>query len=339
MYGDLTHDELIAEISGLKASIHKIESARKVSADKNLYESDMFRILVENSLDYIAVTKFDIKLTIEYLSPSYQTILNYDIAKFIGESSFVLVHPEDKVDLFPKLRRNLVEKIKYIFSNRMREVFEKVEYRLKDNNGGWRYVDSIAFNYEDNLCFIGRDVTEYVKKQKELEKNKTRFQEAVKSLGSLVYEWDIASNDLNWTGDIDKALSYNVGEIERSLKAKIKLMHPEDKQRYLIAVDTFEASGEGISMEYRIKDKNGSYKYWVEKAEGILDIKGKPVKLVGVCTDITAYKKEEKALYQQIERLEKDNESMGGRELRIVELEKKIASLERDLEELNKKKT
>ena len=38
MYGDLTHDELIAEISGLKASIHNIESARKVSADKNLYE-------------------------------------------------------------------------------------------------------------------------------------------------------------------------------------------------------------------------------------------------------------------------------------------------------------
>ncbi|MBU1997256.1 MAG: PAS domain-containing protein, partial [Candidatus Omnitrophica bacterium] len=144
MYEDLTNDDIIAQINNLKASIYKIEYDNHGATDKEIFESDMFRILVENSLDYIAVTKFDIKLTIEYLSPSYQKILNYDISKFIGESKFVFVHPEDKVDLFPKLRRYLIEKFKTIFGKKMREVSERVEYRLKDDQGGFRYVDSIA---------------------------------------------------------------------------------------------------------------------------------------------------------------------------------------------------
>ncbi|MBU0469124.1 MAG: PAS domain-containing protein [Candidatus Omnitrophica bacterium] len=272
MYEDLTNDDIIAQINNLKASIYKIEYDNHGATDKEIFESDMFRILVENSLDYIAVTKFDIKLTIEYLSPSYQKILNYDISKFIGESKFVFVHPEDKVDLFPKLRRYLIEKFKTIFGKKMREVSERVEYRLKDDQGGFRYVDSIAFNFEDKIYFVGRDITNYVKAQRALQEIKTRFLIAAQSSNALIYEWDIASNKFHWIGDIDGALSYDEGEIERSFDAKTDLLHPDDKHRYMIAIDNLESTGEEFSIEYRIEDKNGDYRYWVEKAKGILNM-------------------------------------------------------------------
>ncbi|MBU1997059.1 MAG: PAS domain-containing protein, partial [Candidatus Omnitrophica bacterium] len=180
--------------------------------------------------------------------------------------------------------------------------------------------------------------TNYVKAQRALQEIKTRFLIAAQSSNALIYEWDIASNKFHWIGDIDGALSYDEGEIERSFDAKTDLLHPDDKHRYMIAIDNLESTGEEFSIEYRIEDKNGDYRYWVEKAKGILNMNRESIRLVGVCRDITEQKNKEKSLLAQIANLEKYNESMSDRGYRIVELEHNIESLEKDFEKLKKRK-
>ncbi|MFH1440471.1 MAG: PAS domain-containing protein [Candidatus Omnitrophota bacterium] len=63
----------------------------------------------------------------------------------------------------------------------------------------------------------------------------------------------------------------------------------------------------------------------------IFDDKGNVVQMIESCIDITSRKKLEQELVNKIKRLEKFNKSAVGRELRMIELKKKIRELEQEI--------
>jgi PAS domain S-box-containing protein len=69
-------------------------------------------------------------------------------------------------------------------------------------------------------------------------------------------------------------------------------LHPDDRERVLNTLDE-SLSGDGYSMEYRIRHKNGSY-HWVEDNNRVVrDEFGKATEAVGVWRDITKRKQAE----------------------------------------------
>jgi PAS domain S-box-containing protein len=75
-------------------------------------------------------------------------------------------------------------------------------------------------------------------------------------------------------------------------------LHPEDRDR-AIGVLAEALKGDGYSMEYRLRHKDGSY-HWVQDNNRVVrDVTGKPKHAVGVWTDITERKRAEDRLLQQ----------------------------------------
>ncbi len=128
---------------------------------------------------------------------------------------------------------------------------------------------------------------------------KTRFRLAASAGSDLIYEWDLESNNLEWFGGIDENLGYKPGTIPRTIEGWVNLIHPDDLERLKDSVEHHRISTEQINEEYRVRDKKGNWRHWVDRGLPVLDKEGKPFKWIGACMDIT----EQVQAQQEIETL------------------------------------
>ena len=124
-----------------------------------------------------------------------------------------------------------------------------------------------------------------------------RYRLAAESATNLIYEWDLGSR-VEWLGQVDELLGYQPNEFPRTWEGYTSLIHSEDRDRVLEAIEKRLKSEEPYSVESRVQRKDGTYLYWHDRGTVVRDESGKPVKWVGAISDITERKQTE-ALFQQ----------------------------------------
>ncbi|MGI8905255.1 MAG: ATP-binding protein [Candidatus Sumerlaeaceae bacterium] len=152
-----------------------LESAEKQRAQQELQISERYyRSLIENTSDMIII--IDADGTMRYLSPSYHRILGYQPGEKIGTSCFELIHPDDVAtvqDIFGRL-------VVYPGS------VERARYRYRHVDGSWCHMEAFGKNLlnDDAVSAIVanvRDVTEQVKAEEDLERDRQSLEETVKT--------------------------------------------------------------------------------------------------------------------------------------------------------------
>jgi len=147
---------------------------------------------------------------------------------------------------------------------------------------------------------LNKEITERKKMEKKLLKSEKRFHTAAICTADLIWEGDIRSNSLRWFGDIDGKLGYEDGEFPRTINGHMESVHPEDRDNVSKAIQKSIESGRKLSVEYRMKCKQGIYHYWHESGKAIEFENNKAVKWVGSVTDITARKIAEDNLLESL---------------------------------------
>ena len=127
----------------------------------------------------------------------------------------------------------------------------------------------------------------------DLRNREERFRLIAQSTNDIFYEWIVKTGELRWFGDIDTALGYQKGEIEHSLDAWLRVIHPEDRPSLDDAVKLHTNSTETINYVYRVIRKDGSLRYWHDHSLPILESDNKPEKWVGGISDITGQEQAE----------------------------------------------
>jgi PAS domain S-box-containing protein len=107
-----------------------------------------------------------------------------------------------------------------------------------------------------------------------------------------------------------------------------------DRDRMMKEIQT---KGYCNNLEIRFKNKNGSSSTCLMSAKIIL-LHGVP-HMIGIICDITERKQAEEILRQRNQELERFERLVVGRELRMVELKKQIASLKKQFDKLEKTKS
>ncbi|MCV6609155.1 MAG: EAL domain-containing protein, partial [Amphritea sp.] len=146
------------------------------------------------------------------------------------------------------------------------------------------------------LCGISVDITAHKEIEEALRESEQRFKLAGKVAYDLIYEWDVATNGLSWFGDIDGILGFEKGEISSNIEAWLDLIHPDDVDQLSDAVELHRHSTLPISYQYRMRQRDGKYRYWSDQALPLLDDAGKPYKWIGVCADVTVVKEQQNQL-------------------------------------------
>jgi PAS domain S-box-containing protein len=140
------------------------------------------------------------------------------------------------------------------------------------------------------------------KAENDLRSSEERFRIASETSNDAVYEWDM-KNIVQWYGKIDRMLGYGPGEFPRTLDDWAKSVHPDDIDRVMAEVTAHLEKLAVYSSEYRVRRKDGTYRWWSARGEAARTPDGKPFRWVGTVTDITERKNQEEELKNKNEEL------------------------------------
>lgn len=103
-----------------------------------------------------------------------------------------------------------------------------------------------------------------------------------------LWDWNLKTNEVYFSKIWKKMLGYEDKELPNLLESWDKNIHPEDKQK---AISSIKANQEGKTEFYenihRLKHKDGSWVYILDKGKTIFDDNGQAVRMLGVHADIT----------------------------------------------------
>ena len=169
------------------------------------------------------------------------------------------------------------------------------ELRIVDQDGGikWLEVHAIRINWDEKPAVLNfaSETTERRCAEEALRMSEERFRLAAHSASDLIYEWDILGNSLEWYGNIDEILGYAPNEFPRTLEAWGKIIHPDDYDRVIDSIGNSLRERNHFSEEYRIRCKDGSYRYWIDRGTPPSVISANQFKWVRVVSDVTESKK------------------------------------------------
>ena len=105
-----------------------------------------------------------------------------------------------------------------------------------------------------------------------------------------LWDWDLRSDEVHYFSRFRELLGYSAEEpLSRSQLA----FHPDDAQRMRLAIRHLLDRRVSIEEEFRLRCKDGSYKWFRGRGHGVWDEHGKPLRVAGSITDISSYKQNE----------------------------------------------
>src|ERR1017187_10395782 len=121
------------------------------------------------------------------------------------------------------------------------------------------------------------NVTERKRAEEALRLSEERFRIAAETANDVVYEWDLKQS-VQWVGKIDEMLAYEPGEFPRTLDGWAALVHPEDLERTMAAVQAHLEGRAPYAAEYRVRRKDGDYRWWWARGAATRTPDGTPVR-------------------------------------------------------------
>jgi PAS domain S-box-containing protein len=116
------------------------------------------------------------------------------------------------------------------------------------------------------------------------------------------WEWDVRTNKVSWSTELEALHGLPPGTFQGTFEAYEKDIHPDDREHVRHAIASSLERGDH-HLEYRIVRPDGSTA-WVEgRGKVFRDESGAPLRIVGVCTDVTERKRAEEELRQAEERV------------------------------------
>lgn len=187
----------------------------------------------------------------------------------------------------------------------------------------------------DDLPSSNQSLEEKVEKLKKELKQTEEELKAVRSLFNGIGDAIIYIDENKRIVRINEAVTRIAGYAEKDLVGKkftalAGIVAPESIPTALKAFTKRLMGIETPPYEIKVKAKDGR-KIDVEVVGAAIKKKGKRVGTVAVLRDITQRKKTQKALKERTQQLEKINRLMRGREIKMIELKKKIKQLKQKL--------
>ena len=225
----------------------------------------------------------------------YAEMLGYDFDSFVETNAAWIerLHPDDR-ELTANAYADYIKGLTPEY---------RVEFRQKTKAGDWKWILSLGKVAEYDaagkpLRMLGThtDITERKQAEEKLKASEFRFRLAAESLTDVIYEWDIKEK-VDWFGDVDALMGYAPGTFPRTLTGWAALLHPDDREHVLAAIDTQLKGGDAYNIEYRVATINGEWRWWSARGVALRDPHGEPYHWIGSISDITERKQAEEKIF------------------------------------------
>lgn len=184
--------------------------------------------------------------------------------------------------------------------------FENYSAELKS------YFKVSAFSHKKgHFAVIFDNITDRILAEKELLESKKKLDIALENGSIGIWEWNILTNEIEWDERMENIFGIEPGSFEGNYDAFEEFLVDEDKAHTRKAISKALEFKLPFETIYRIQLKNGDIKYISTKALVNRDSEGNPLRMAGVCIDITEMKKgAEQTLFSLNENLLRSNKEL-----------------------------
>lgn len=143
-----------------------------------------------------------------------------------------------------------------------------------------------------------------IERTQALHASEERYRLAERAVNDGIWDWNILSHEYYLSPRWNTILGYDEGELPNVESIFFDLIHPEDKKPASEAFRRHLEYNERYRSELRLRHKDGSYRWVLDRGEALRDAEGHPVRMVGAITEITERKAVEAELLRYREHLE-----------------------------------
>ncbi|MGH2557866.1 MAG: PAS domain S-box protein [Thermomicrobiales bacterium] len=263
--------------------------------------AERFQSLVQHSSDIISI--FDQHTNRIYISPSVERILGYTAAEMLPKSQATITHPDD------------LPAIKQAFARMRDSPGEPIttQYRLRHQDGSWRWMESVATNLLDDAAVHGfvsntRDITERRLAEDALRESEQRFRHAFEHAlaGMALTDRD---GHFAWVNEsLCRMLGYSNDELLASTFHAI--LHPDELDAARgDSAQLFSGERHAYQRERRFLHKDGHGVWGLLSASVLFDVDGRPFQIIGQVQDVTERRRAAAALEEANAQLEQLNQA------------------------------
>ncbi len=170
-----------------------------------------------------------------------------------------------------------------------------MQIRRDDDTKSYVHVDALHVKAEDGTVTFRitlTDITKSKRIEEALKESEQRLNFAFKGSGDGMWDWDVNTGQVHYSKQWKSMLGFSDEEFKSEFKAWEDHVHPDDLKQSLADIQAYLAGKTpSYSNQHRLQCKNGTYKWILSR--GIVVSRnddGKPKRLIGTHTDITAQK-------------------------------------------------
>jgi PAS domain S-box-containing protein len=132
---------------------------------------------------------------------------------------------------------------------------------------------------------------------RELAESEERFALAVRGTNDGIWDWDIRTGKVFFSPPWKSMIGYADNEIENAFSSFESLLHPEDHDRVMTALNDYLAGRiPRYAVEFRFRHKDGTWRWILARGRALRDEQGTPYRMAGSHTDVTERKHDEEEL-------------------------------------------
>src|SRR5918993_5634680 len=120
---------------------------------------------------------------------------------------------------------------------------------------------------------------------------------ALSGAGDMVFDWDVVSDKIFVSPEVEHQLGLKRGSLEGPASAWLDLIHPFDRDRYRASLDAVIEQRRGrLSQDFHLRSATGAHHWFRLKARPVIGSDGEVIRIVGTLSDVTDSKTAEERL-------------------------------------------
>ncbi len=150
----------------------------------------------------------------------------------------------------------------------------------------------------DGACESASETEQHLRDERE------RLTLVLRATNDGIWDWDLRTDEVFFSDRWKEILGYAPDEISPRVDEWKSRVHPDDFDHVMAAHrDHFEGKTSSVSVEYRLRHKDGSFRWILGRGVCLRDADGVPYRAAGSHIDITERKKTDEALRKSESRM------------------------------------